>query len=186
MTDQLDAQGLYADDKHSFRTATGRKINLFALTADDISIDDIAIALGNTCRYGGHVKSFLSVAEHCVQVADMIYRAPIIGGQPELALAGLLHDAHEAYLGDIIKPLKVHESYAFMARWEYMVDRAIGQRFEIDPQLFHLPDVKAADMESYYSEVASGRVGKWTPHEAARQYLSKYQYLTRKRKERDG
>jgi hypothetical protein len=176
-----DIRGLYADSPHSFKTATGRVINLFELTADDIHVDDIAIALGNICRYGGHVRSFLSVAEHCVQVADLLWRAPVVGGQPDLA--GLFHDAHEAYLGDIIKPLKVHPDYAFMPSWEQMVDRAIVAKFKLSAELLHSQSVRDADMQSYRLESEGGRAGRLTPHEAARAWLNKWMFLEYKRKE---
>ena len=64
-------------------------------------IDDIATSLGNICRFNGHVY-FYSVAEHSVRVAELVGREYGIRG----ALVGLLHDATEAYMGDIPKPQK--------------------------------------------------------------------------------
>lgn len=60
-------------------------------------IEDIAFALANINRYGGHAGLY-SVAQHCVLVSMQL--------QPDLKLSGLLHDAPEAYLGDIPSPLK--------------------------------------------------------------------------------
>lgn len=65
---------------------------------DEVEIYDIAHALGMACRYGGHCKRFFSVAEHCVKMAEC---AP----EP-LKLATLMHDASEAYLQDVIRPVK--------------------------------------------------------------------------------
>lgn len=69
-----------------------------APTEPDIAIEDIAHALSMVCRYGGHVKRFYSVAEHCVLLSHTV--------APEHALWALLHDATEAYIGDMVWPLK--------------------------------------------------------------------------------
>lgn len=74
-----------------------------ALRPDDVWIEDIAHALGNQCRYSGHTREFYSVAEHSVRVAHILEES----GQPwEIVLFGLLHDAAEAYLVDLPRPLK--------------------------------------------------------------------------------
>lgn len=80
-------------------TYTGRLIDLEIIGVEDICLLDIAHALSNICRYNGHVFSFYSVAEHCV----LLSRAE---DMPGTSSARLLHDASEAYLGDVIRPLK--------------------------------------------------------------------------------
>lgn len=80
------------------RTFTGRLVNPFAMLAADFDIVDIAHALANTCRFGGHCPEFYSVAQHSVHVASLC--------DGEARLYGLLHDAAEAYLGDVVGPLK--------------------------------------------------------------------------------
>jgi len=79
-------------------TYTGKKLYFLEPKPEQIDIEDIATALSNECRFGGHTKSFYSVAEHSILVAT-ICPAP-------LALVGLLHDASEAYLRDIASPIK--------------------------------------------------------------------------------
>jgi len=64
----------------------------------EFDIKDIALALSNTCRFGGHIKKHYSVAQHCVYLSHMV--------PPEDMLAGLLHDAHKAYVGEMVLPLK--------------------------------------------------------------------------------
>ena len=83
-----------------FNTYSGKLIDILNPTPEMIDINDIANSLSKICRFGGHIKddAFYSVAQHSVLVSKM---AP-----SELRHAGLLHDAAEAYIGDIIKPWK--------------------------------------------------------------------------------
>ena len=80
------------------QTYTGRHYWPHDPRPDDVSIIDIAHVLSNLCRYTGHSLRFFSVAEHSVHVSRLV-PAP-------LALHGLLHDASEAYCGDMAKPTK--------------------------------------------------------------------------------
>jgi hypothetical protein len=85
------------------QTYTGRKFYPFAPRPEDIDIRDIAHALSMQCRYAGHTRQFYSVAEHCVLIADALRRV----GQPDkIVAAGLMHDATEAYLVDLPRPVK--------------------------------------------------------------------------------
>ena len=82
-------------------TYTGKEFYPLDPNPADIDIKDIAHALSNCCRFAGHIKSFYSVAQHSVIVSELC--------EPENALAGLLHDASEAYLSDIARPVKYTE-----------------------------------------------------------------------------
>jgi hypothetical protein len=104
-------------------TATGRRVDPFNPRVEDIDIIDIATALSNICRYGGHVRRFYSVAEHSLHVAWRLPR--------ELRLDGLLHDAAEAYLGDIPRPIKKAAGLAGWREAEAAVERAVARRFGI-------------------------------------------------------
>ena len=91
----------------TMNTYTGNKIDPMNMTASDISIQDIAHALSLTCRGGGHVSYFFSVAQHSINCMN---EAKARGWSERLQLACLLHDASEAYISDIIRPVKAHLS----------------------------------------------------------------------------
>lgn len=78
-------------------TYTGLKMDVFNPTIDMICIEDIAHSLSNTCRFGGHTQAFYSVAEHSIRCSYLAQRNK---------LQALLHDASEAYLMDIPRPIK--------------------------------------------------------------------------------
>lgn len=82
---------------------SGRKFHPFAPRIQDLHIEDIAHALSNLCRFAGHTSEFYSVAQHSVYVAMAVELA---GGSPIEVLAGLLHDAPEAYIIDLPTPIK--------------------------------------------------------------------------------
>jgi hypothetical protein len=80
------------------RTYTGKMFNVFEPDPDLICIEDIAHALSNLCRFGGHTRLFYSVAQHSIRVANEV--------SPANKMAALLHDASEAYMLDITRPIK--------------------------------------------------------------------------------
>ena len=80
------------------QTHSGIKFYPMDPKPDDILIEDIAHALSLQCRFNGHVREFYSVAQHSVLVSMIV--------PPEVRMHGLLHDAPECYLGDIITPIK--------------------------------------------------------------------------------
>jgi hypothetical protein len=84
------------------QTFTGRAFYPLDPRPDDVDPVDIAHALSLICRFGGHSKHFYSVAEHCVLMAQWVEKV----STREDALWALLHDATEAYVGDMVRPLK--------------------------------------------------------------------------------
>jgi hypothetical protein len=84
-------------------TYSGKRIDPTNADPEMLDIVDIAHSLSLTCRYNGHCKNFFSVAEHSVAVAKLL---SYCGAPCSIQMEGLLHDAAEAYLGDIIRPVK--------------------------------------------------------------------------------
>lgn len=92
-------------------TYTGRRFDLAAPKPEDVSKSDIAHALAYSSRFNGHTPQFYSIAEHSIHVSRVAGNLSRGLGHCGLAvrlvrLYGLLHDAHEAYTGDIIRPMQ--------------------------------------------------------------------------------
>lgn len=104
------------------QTYTGGRFYPLSPRAEDINPFDITHALSMLCRYNGHVDRFYSVAEHCVLMSQVM-------PTPELALEALLHDGSEAYLGDMIRPLKHTEEMEPYKVAEAEVEYQIAVRF---------------------------------------------------------
>lgn len=100
----MTARGLTMFGEYSMETASGNEINILDPMPSAISIRDIAHALSNQCRFNGHVRHFYSVAEHSVLVSHLLEE--LHPHDKDTQLAGLLHDAAEAYMGDMISPMK--------------------------------------------------------------------------------
>ena len=105
-------------------TRSGRRVALLNPSPSQIAIGDIAHGLAHQCRFNGQTNKFYSVAQHSVLVASILPR--------ELRLAGLLHDASEAYLGDIVQPLK--ELLPDYQAIEAKFCEVLGTRFNVDLQ----------------------------------------------------
>ncbi|MEO1278743.1 MAG: hypothetical protein AAFV77_07305 [Planctomycetota bacterium] len=90
---------------------SGRGFNLANPNPAEVFDCDIAHSLGNICRFTGHTLRNYTVAEHCVRMFWLASNPELMGWtkeatSPELRLACLVHDAHEAYCGDMSAPMK--------------------------------------------------------------------------------
>jgi len=119
--DYCNADGVRAGNW--MQTYTGRQFWPLDPRAGEVHVIDIAHALANACRFGGHCEQFYSVAEHSVLVSLVVPQ--------RLALAALLHDASEAYVVDIPRPIKPY--LAGYKEIEAQVQAAVHERFGIGP-----------------------------------------------------
>lgn len=101
---------------------SGRRIYYEDPDPDSICIEDIAHSLSMQCRYNGHCIRFASVAEHCVILCEAF------GWGNEDAYALLMHDASEAYLSDLPRPIKYTlDSYlALEAKFDAIIAKKFG------------------------------------------------------------
>lgn len=113
-------------DKSCISTVTGRRFNPTAPEIKDITIEDIAHALSMLCRANGHFKMFYSVAQHSINCA---MEAKARGLSEEIQLIGLLHDASEAYIGDMTRPLK--RQLRAYSEYENIMQKTILRALEV-------------------------------------------------------
>lgn len=121
------------------RIRGGQQYFILRPTADMIDIEHIAYALSNVNRFTGHVGPY-SVAEHSLYVSEYV--------EPQNALWGLLHDASEAYLGDVSSPLK--QLLPDYKRLEELSMLAIADKFGLHwpmPTDVHVVDMRLANAE---------------------------------------
>ena len=147
-------------------TVTGKHFYPLNPNPQNIDIDDIAHALSLICRANGHFKHFYSVAQHSIACAEEAIER---GYSPEVILGCLLHDASEAYLCDVTRPVKKHIPQYLRAEeklqaviWKRFIGRELtdteqNQIFEIDDHIlsqeFHL--LMPEDLNEDYRKLQS-------------------------------
>lgn len=131
-----------SNSEYAIQTFTGAFFDVFAPNPELIRIEDIAHALSQNCRFTGHTRRRWSVAQHSLMVCDLCPYGD--------RLAGLLHDASEAYLSDIPSPIKQHPKFAQYRFVERQVEMAIGLRFNVAD--LHPYSVKLADNFMLWAE----------------------------------
>lgn len=175
-------------------TFTGRRFYLFDKEGyDQIEIVDIAHALSMNCRYNGHCSHFYSVAEHSYLVSYLVPK--------EFALQGLLHDATEAYLSDMVRPFK-REMPLYMQMEDTLYSR-IAAKYGLPPVLdksIKVVDLAICKLEAKYLMKSKGEgwgmdaatlteeeFGKktglvglplWSPVDAREKFLERFRELT--------
>lgn len=133
-------------------TYTGGRFYPETLTENEYRIEDIAHGLALQCRFGGQSREFYSVAQHSVMVSELV--------PPEHALWGLLHDASEAYLIDLPRPIKRLQQLEGYRSLERAVMTALLSTFglpDTEPM-----DVVWADNGALVAEAKM--LGLWNPH----------------------
>jgi hypothetical protein len=135
------------------QTFTGRAFWPLDPRPEDVCIEDIAHSLALQCRFMGHCSSFYSVAQHCYAVSEIV--------DPRFALHGLLHDATEAYVGDMPRPLKGQPEMAAYKAAERKIAEVIALAFGLTWTDEARAAVKLADLTMLSTEARALMV--WPP-----------------------
>jgi len=137
------------------QTYTGIEFDILEPTEDMVNLIDIAHSLSMECRYGGHIGDFYSVASHSMFVEYLMRDY-----SPMFRLTALLHDAAEAYLKDVLRPIKRYtqmgEEYQVL---EAEVSRVIFKKFGI-----HLTDEEWKIVKKYDEYSMIPEIKLWFPY----------------------
>ena len=144
LTRPLSAKDISSDnnDKGWIQTFSNKKFYPLNPQVKDIDIESIAHGLANKCRFNGQVKKYYCVAQHSVLVSIFAGRG--------FELWGLLHDASEAYLVDMPKPLKVLPEFAWFREVENKVQDKCYEAFGLTGK--EPSEVKNADIRCLVTE----------------------------------
>ena len=165
------------------QTYSGRQFWPVDPRSEDVDLMDIAHALSNLCRYAGHSRSFYSVGQHSVLASQIV--------PPRDAGWALMHDAAEAYVVDLPRPIKHDPGAAWYREIERRVMAAVCLRFSlpmIQPASVSLADdvllsterrdLMAPSVEwSAHSDPMPKLIVPWTPEEAKDQFLCRARHL---------
>jgi uncharacterized protein len=132
--------------KNTIRLRSGRYFDFLAPDPSQFTLADIGGALSKICRFGGQIDRFYSVAEHLVECARQAEEDGLNRGEK---LAVFCHDFHEAFIGDVVKPLKI--MFPDFSRLEDHIDAAIEEKFGVDFQA-NLHVVKEIDRAMLIAE----------------------------------
>lgn len=124
MSQVLDTFGCL---NNTIKVSAGHYVDLANPDPSTIEVKSIAAALSKVCRFGGHCPQFYSVAEHCIHATALACSEGYTG---DALIAVFLHDAAEAYIGDMVKPLKV--TMPQYGEAEQRIEAAIQAAFGVD------------------------------------------------------
>lgn len=127
------------------QTSSGAKFTFFDPQVLHIRIEDIAASLSKQCRFNGHTKDFYSVAQHSIYVCDIV--------TDRAKPWALMHDGYEAYVSDIVNPMKVH--LPLVKEAEHLGQEALIDRFNIPIDDKIEAEVHAADRYMVFREAAA-------------------------------
>jgi len=166
------------------QTYTGRRIVLENPCNIPVELVDIAHSLSMTCRFGGHCSRFYSVAEHCVHVAEYVWSR---GGDRDVQALALMHDAAEAYLGDLISPVKrllgakpledrfmlrIKEQFKLFAVRDPLVTEADQRMLASEVELLMPKPVPEDWAEFTLTPWPEARIECWTPSVAYQYFMA--------------
>jgi hypothetical protein len=132
----VDGLELNTRERGWMQTYGGRKFYPLDPRVRDVELVDVAHGLAMTCRYGGQCRMFYSVAEHCVLVSEIVeMHARNAGMSAEqvrlIAQCALMHDSAEAYIGDMIRPLKHQPEMVPFRHAEDVIEAVIAEAFKL-------------------------------------------------------
>lgn len=151
---------------------SGILFDVFNPRLEDIKIEDIAHSLSNVCRYGGHSPKFYSVAQHCVICS---YEE----GSVLEKLEFLLHDASEAYLADMPRPIKRNmPNYIEMEDGLLeLIFKRFNLTFPLSKRVHQVDDsVLTFEYRSFF-DVKDKNFDYWTPEYSKKMFLDRYYEL---------
>jgi uncharacterized protein len=138
----------------TIRTFTGKYVHPLDMKPDDVDIEDIGHALARLCRYNGHCGGFISVARHSIWVSQEL--------PDELKLWGLLHDAPEAYLGDMTRPVKRQEAMEEFRAADERLEEVIAEKFGLvypmpravhDADMYVFSEIEKPQLATYFGSI---------------------------------
>lgn len=168
------------------QTFFGGRFYPFNPELNRINTFEIAHALSNLCRFGGHVKEFYSVAEHCVNLSYAV--------SSENALRALLHDATEAYVVDMPRPIKkylrmyqdIESSVAKLIAEKYQVGdiypdevREADTRILLNERNVLIPRHEIWGIDGVFEPLPDVTIHSYTPKQAEWAYISRFDNLAR-------
>lgn len=177
------------------QTYTSTAYEPFSPKPEMVNIVDIAHALSNNCRFNGHTRQFYSVAQHCVLVSKALEDE---GYGVETQFFGLFHDAPEAYITDMVSPIK--RRLPDFKKLEELNESVIFPKYHIKATRKKKARVKVADIRMLVTEArdvmgmapkpwgvlaapyTSFKIDAKLPHDAEIEFLLRFEELMLKRK----